>query len=485
MQACVQREPCPAKWKLLLWKKDLGYLEIFIMELRSREQAACGYIAREAAKRGGRAYCVGGAVRDWLLGEVPKDVDVEVYGIEPAELEKMLKEKFRVEMVGKNFGVWILKGLDIDVSIPRRESKTGLGHKDFSVDADPYLSVEAACARRDFTVNAILYDFIGGEFIDPYGGMKDLKAKLLRHTSDKFSEDPLRVLRAMQFAARFGFDVAPETVALCSSIRMEALPIERVYEEWKKLILKGVEISRGLNFLKDCGWVKYFPELEKMVGCPQDPVWHPEGDVYTHTGFCMDSFAEGRIGDEREDLIVGLAVLCHDMGKPLTTEVGEDGKIHSYAHDVVGCRPALSFLERLTREKSLIEAVLPLVERHMAILDLWRNQAGDSAIRRLANKVGRIDRLVRVDKADRDGRPPLPREPSPQGEWILKRAEELAVKDSAPKALILGRHLIALGLKPSAEFSEILDAVYEAQLDGAFADEASAVEYLKSYLAKR
>lgn len=454
-------------------------MKIFADEKSKR---ACEFLAREARAAGGRAYCVGGCVRDALLGVEPKDVDVEIYGLDAEKIERILSKKFRFEIVGKSFGVWILKGLDIDVSMPRTERKTGIGHKAFEIVGDPFLTPKEACARRDFTINAILYDILSGDIIDEFGGMGDLKNKILRHTSERFSEDPLRVLRAMQFAARFNLDVAPETVELCSKIEMENLPEERIFEEWKKLILKGVEISRGLFFLRDCGWVKYFRELADMVDCPQDPRWHPEGDVYVHTAHCMDSFAKKRVGDDREDLIVGLAVLCHDMGKPKCTTIGDDGAIHSYGHDIIGGKVARKFLEHLTREKSIVEEVVPLVERHMAVLDLWRSNAGDGAIRRLAGKVKRIDRLVRLDDADRNGRPPIEPEDSPQGLWIMQRAEALAIKDSAPKPILLGRHLIELGLAPSVKFKDILNAAYEAQLDGAFFDVEHAVKYAKDNL---
>ena len=455
------------------------FMKIFADE---KSKNACEFLAREARAAGGRAYCVGGCVRDALLGVEPKDVDVEIYGLEAEKIERILSKKFRFEIVGKSFGVWILKGLDIDVSMPRTERKTGAGHKAFEIVGDPFLPPKEACARRDFTINSILYDILSGEIIDEFGGMDDLKNKILRHTSERFSEDPLRVLRAMQFAARFNLDVASETVELCSKIEMENLPAERIFEEWKKLILKGGEISRGLFFLRDCGWVKYFKELADMVDCPQDPRWHPEGDVYVHTAYCMDSFAKKRIGDEREDLIVGLAVLCHDMGKPKCTSIGDDGAIHSYGHDIAGGKVARRFLENLTREKSIAEEVVSLVERHMAVLDLWRSSAGDGAIRRLAGKVKRIDRLVRLDDADRNGRPPIEPEESPQGLWIMQRAEALAIKDSAPKPILLGRHLIELGLVPSVKFKEILNAAYEAQLDGAFFDLENAVKYAKDNL---
>lgn len=457
-----------------------------MLKLSPKYADACAFIFESARELGGRAYFVGGCVRDALFGATPKDFDIEVYGLSPRILEEMLARKFRVEKVGKSFGVWILKGYDIDVSIPRRERKTGEGHRAFDIECDPNLSAEEASARRDFTINAVLYDPLDGKIVDPYGGESDLRRGVLRHTSDRFSEDPLRVLRAMQFSARFSMEVAPETVELCSKIPFENLPIERVFGEWKKLILKGRKISRGLNFLRDCGWLKYFPELAATSGCPQDSHWHPEGDVYTHTGFALDAYASARTGDEREDLVVGLAVLCHDFGKPLCTTFGDDGKIHSHGHDILGVKPTRKFLARLTREKSLVEEVVPLVERHMAILDLWRVKAGDSAIRRLARKVGRIDRLVRVDFADRNGRGEGEyKDDSPQGKWISERAAELEVRDSVPKPIVMGRHLQGLGMKPSREFGKILSALYEAQLDGEFSDLAGGMERLRGMLEKK
>lgn len=454
------------------------------INLSGRNAAACLEIAEDVAAAGGRAFLVGGCVRDAVLGKTPKDLDLEVYGIAPSALEGILGRKFRVEMVGKSFGVWIVKGFDIDVSIPRRERKTGDGHKAFDVECDPFLDVKTACSRRDFTVNAMLFDPLKNELIDPYSGMADLRAGVLRHTSEAFAEDPLRVLRAMQFAARFDMAVAPETVSECAKIGFENLPPERVFEEWKKLILKGSKISRGLRFLRDCGWIKYFPELAATVGCPQDPQWHPEGDVFEHTCLCMDFFAENRIGDEREDITVGFAVLCHDFGKPLCTKEGADGKIHSYGHDILGEKPAVSFMLGMTREKALVADVATLVARHMAVLDLWRADAGDSAIRRLARKVGRIDRLVRVDEADRNGRGEYFTTRSPQGAWIMEKARRLAVQDSAPKPLLMGRHLLEMGVKAGREMGKILDDAYEAQLDGAFSDIEGAKAYVHKLLEK-
>jgi tRNA nucleotidyltransferase (CCA-adding enzyme) len=259
----------------------------------------------------------------------------------------------------------------------------------------------------------------------------------------------------------------------------EQLPGERLWEEWKKLILKGNQISHGLQFLKDCGWLEFFPELKALDGCEQDPKWHPEGDVWTHTGHCMDAFARSRVGDEWEDLIVGFAVLCHDFGKPKTTYTDDSGRIRSPRHDILGVPVAQRFFERLTKQKKIFEQVLPLVEQHMRPLALYRDRAGDSAIRRLAARVKRIDRLVRVAHADKNGRPPLQPNGDPEGDWLLKKTEELAIQDNAPKPILLGRHLVAFGIKPGPHFGRILDRAYQAQLDGTFTDESSGRRYLE------
>ncbi|MEA3217115.1 MAG: hypothetical protein QOJ19_3271, partial [Acidimicrobiia bacterium] len=270
-------------------------------------------IARAVDLAGGRAHIVGGAVRDALLGLPSAEVDVEVFGIEPARLTKLVDRIAPVSLVGASFGVLKLHGSRIDVSIPRRERKVGQGHRGFQIDADPTLSPEAAAARRDFTINAMAWNPLTRELVDPYRGRDDLEQRILRHTSHQFAEDPLRVLRGMQFVARFSLTAASETVALCRTIDPEGLAPERMFDEWSKLIRLGVSISSGLAFLADTGWLRYFPELEALVGCQQDPEWHPEGDVWLHTGHVMDCFAAERLGDDWEDLVVGFASLCHDL----------------------------------------------------------------------------------------------------------------------------------------------------------------------------
>jgi len=441
---------------------------------------ACRRIAELVRKEGGVAYLVGGWVRDALLEGVDAslDADVEVFGVEPETLVRLLSENFRCDLYGKSFQIIGLRDHGVDVAIPRRERKVGKGHADFLVEGDPGMSVEEAAARRDFTVNAIYLRLDDGVLIDPYGGLADMEAGVLRHTTERFVEDPLRVLRGMQFAARFGFQVCEETVELSQTLTQEDLSPERLYVEWKKLILKGKDYFAGLDFLRQCGWLKFYPELEVLVGCDQDPKWHPEGDVWVHTLHCLNAFAQMRTGDDWEDLVVGFAVLCHDLGKAVTSEL-KDGRIVSPGHATAGVEITRSFLERMTNQKDLIEEVLPLVQDHMAPYEFYE-KAGNAAVRRLARRVGRIDRLVRVATADKAGRPPVPWEVTiPEGEWLLKKAQELEVESQVPTPFLLGRHLLEFGVSPGPEMGNILKQAFEAQLDGEFADAEGGKEWYR------
>jgi len=451
---------------------------------------------------GGRALLVGGCVRDHLLGGTPKDFDIEVYGLSPDKLQQTLAQKFDLDLVGVSFGVIKLHGHDIDVALPRRETKLGEGHRAFGMEYDPALPIEEASARRDFTVNAIYMDPLSGEIIDPWNGRDDLAKKILRHVSDHFREDPLRVLRGMQFVARFDLTAAPETIEVCRSMTPEGLAPERLMGEWSKLLLQGKKISKGLNFLRAVGWVKYYPELERLIGCEQAPEWHPEGDVWNHTLCCLDAFAldrDARHAAEEiaisavdldllprpspsEDLIVGLAVLCHDFGKPACTKYDPvKGRLRSLGHDEAGVEPTLSFLRRLTNEERLFKEVPPLVRMHMRPFAMWKDKSSDGAIRRLAAKVVRIDRLCRVAEADDAGRPPFPSDPTSY-RWLAEQAKRLEIEASAPKPIVMGRHLVELGLKPGPDFKRLLDQCFEAQLDGVFSDLESGLVFLRSLI---
>lgn len=450
---------------------------------------------------GGRPVAVGGAIRDSLLGHPPKDIDVEVYGLPLEALEAALAAAgLSVHAVGRSFGVLkvdvVVKSGDgrgdvrdvIDVALPRTESKVGRGHKGFVVESDPFMSFEAAAARRDFTINAIGVDLQSGAVLDPWGGIADLEGGVLRHVSDAFDEDPLRVLRAAQFAARFGFVVDDGTVQRCRSLQGElaTLAPERIGEELKKLLQKGIWPSLGLQVLRAVGAVEaLFPELQVLMGCPQEPEWHPEGDVWVHTLMVVDEAARlARLDSlpEREHLLTVLAALCHDFGKPATTEVS-DGRIRSRDHESQGEGPTRTFCARLGIPADDVELVVGLVRDHLKPFMLWkeRDTISDAAIRRLALRVP-VPLLCRVATADHFGRttPDALRREDPAGPWLLQKARDLAVSDGAPRPLLQGRDLQACGLSPGKAFGVILKDAFEAQLEGDFHDHDGAVAWLKS-----
>lgn len=443
---------------------------------------------------GGQPRLVGGCVRDWLLGLEPKDFDVEVYGLDYEALGRALAPFGPTDLVGRSFGVLKVRldGLEYDFSLPRRESKTGVGHRGFAVSPDFSLTEAEAAARRDFTVNAIAYDPIEDRILDFHDGADDLKRQVLRHTSPAFTEDPLRVLRAFQFAARFGFTLAPETVALCRSISdtYAELAVERVWGEWEKWAVKSAQPSRGLVVLKQTGWLRHFPEIAALDGLPQEPEWHPEGDVFVHTGHCLDALVKldsWRAGSPATRRLLSLAVLAHDFGKATTTKQAERrGKLRwtSPEHEAAGGPFAETFLQRIGAPLELGEYVRPLVMNHLLHHD-GPAEYRDTTVRRLARKIApaTLDDLMAVMRADHLGRPPLvSAETEKRLGYLRAAAHKLALEHAAPKPIILGRHLIALGCKPGPHFTPALDAAFESQLDGAFSDEMSGVEWLRNYL---
>jgi len=488
-------------------------------------------ITKALHDKGARALLVGGAVRDMVMGKEVKDYDVEVYGLETFdELEQILSLFGSVNQVGKSFGIVKLRAgeEEYDFSFPRTEQKTGKGHRGFDVKIDGTLSFKEAAKRRDFTVNALGYDILTGEIIDPFGGLNDIQYGILRHIDEHtFVEDPLRVYRAVQFAARFGFEVAQETAQLCKEMvekgMLEELPKERVFEEWKKLLLKAPKPSVGFELMREWGITKrYFHELHTLVACPQDPKWHPEGDVWVHTMMSIDAMAsilreqgvENR--EEKRKLKLLFAVLCHDFGKPLTTTIEfENGeivcwqeynknksisqeihtntphsslltphsikRIRAIGHEKAGIGPTKNFMYRLTNEHDFIESILPLVEHHLKPSQLYAQGAKAGAIRRLATKVNIVD-LVLVAKADFLGRTTKEAKEGvyPAGEWLLAQAEMLNVKEKPMVQLLQGRDLIALGLEPSPRFKEILEDMYQKQMDGIFTDKKEAILYIQN-----
>ncbi|MBO7620073.1 MAG: HD domain-containing protein [Victivallales bacterium] len=436
---------------------------------------------------GGRALLVGGCVRDSLLGLNSKDFDMEVYGLSMEAIRDILGKEYKLDFVGMAFGVLKVLHYDIDIALPRVENKTNSGHKGFDVMFVPDLSYADAASRRDFTINAIMRDPLSGELIDPWNGVKDLHEGVLRHVSAHFVEDPLRVLRAMQFAARFGFQIAKETISLCSTLSQDELAQERVAAEWEKLLLKGRKPSKGLAFLRDCGWIDYYPELKALIGCKQEPEWHPEGDVWEHTLRVLDAAATMRHYAETENLVLMLAALCHDFGKPLTTKVDERGRIISHAHDEAGVAPAAAFIRRIWNKKEL-DDVMPLVKRHMLPTMFIQNDAPDRAYRRLSLEVRSMELLADVAECDLRGvemPEDLLKAKIGRIDLFRERANALNVMVESPKPIILGRHLLERGIKPGPQMKPILDKCFDAQLNGEFNDLPQALEYLDSLLEGR
>jgi len=434
-----------------------------------------------------RAYLAGGCVRDWLLGHNAKDFDVEVYGITYEQLVAALSRFGKTDLVGRSFGVVKLSlrdGAEYDFALARKDSKTAPGHKGFEIHFEPELTLEEATARRDFTINSLLFDPRREEVIDLHRGQEDLRNRILRHTSAAFVEDPLRVLRGFQFAARFELTAAPETLELCRSIKAshDELPKERVWHEWRKWAAHSVKPSLGLAFLRDAGWLEHYPSIAALIGTPQDPRWHPEGDVWIHTSHCCDAMArlpEWRAADEDSRAVLMLAILAHDFGKATTTVVDADG-ISSAGHESASVPIAEIFLEKIGAPLHLRERIAPLVQNHM----FQTETVTDKSVRRLARRMApeTVESLATLMTADSMGRPPRPAEIPRIVHDLRAKATELNVQSSAPKPILLGRHLLERGFKPGPEFKPILDRAFEAQLDGAFHDPENAQRWLDEFL---
>ena len=443
-------------------------------------------------KQGYRPVVVGGYVRDTLLNIPSKDIDIEVFGVESlAHLEALLTPFGKVHSVGKSFGVIKLQlpDMEVDFSLPRQEEKVSQGHKGFCVTVDGALSFEEAAIRRDFTINAMGYDLKSKTLLDPFNGQDDLTHRRLDIVNAQtFVEDPLRLYRAVQFAARFELKATQALHDLaCTMVEkkmLDELPKERVFEEIKKLLLKSRKPSVGLTLMDAFNMLANFPELKALQGVPQEPDYHPEGDVWTHTLMVLDAMTTLHGTDKKKNIRLSLAALCHDLGKADTTET-IDGRIRAIGHEMSGIPLTERFLERLSDEKALLEAVIPLVKHHLKPLQFYKQGAKSAAIRRLANQVN-IEELILLAKADFLGRTTeeaLTGE-FKAGEWLQERAKELDVINMPMAPLLQGRDLLLAGLTPSRAFKTILQKAYERQLDGDITTHDEALSWLKKELLK-
>lgn len=432
---------------------------------------------------GGWPLVVGGAVRDHLLGMQSKDIDVEVYHLVPERLAAALEPFGAVNAVGRSFGVLKLRlpdGVELDVALPRRENRSGprgaLGMPDAT------MTPQEAAARRDFTWNALALT-PDGELLDFYGGVDDLRNGIIRHVSDAFSEDPLRVLRAMQFAARFNMRLAPETVEVCRALLPQEphLARERVWGEWWKWAVQGAVPSAGLHVLQQTGWIAQYPALVATVGSEQDPRHHPEGDVWVHTCHVCDAAARlaGRDGLHGEDRAVLLfSALCHDLGKPETQQRGANGRIRNPGHAAAGVPHTAALLRYIGAWQRIIDRVVPLVREHSAHFSM---EPTPRAVRRLAARLApaTIAEWGRLIEADFAGRPPLP--PRAPAAPTVALAQKLSVATRPMPPIVRGRDLLAAGMAAGPQLGEVLRMAYEAQLDGAFTTLEEGLEWVREH----
>lgn len=422
-------------------------------------------IAESVHEKGGTVYYVGGYVRDKLLGKQNKDIDVEVHGVTPSDLRTILDGFGIVKTQGASFGVYNLRGYDIDIAQPRMESAIGRGHKDFEVYVDPFIGVEKAAMRRDFTMNAMMQNVLTGEIVDPFGGQQDLKNGVIRHVNDKtFVEDPLRVFRAAQFASRFGFEIAPETLDLMQTMDLSTLPKERVYEEMNKALMKADKPSIFFDALRKTDQLDvWFPEMKALIDCPQDPVYHPEGDVWNHTMMVLDNAAGCRDKVTEPEYFM-VSAICHDMGKPDTLSVTEDGHIHTYGHDKAGVAVADRFLKRLNNDNALRGYVLDMVENHMKPHQCFNNESHIKTTNHMFDSVKNRGDLCHLVMADISGKGSVTERALKEQAFL---SERLVIYEArAKEPMVTGKDLIAMGMKPSREFSEILESSRKMHFSG-------------------
>jgi tRNA nucleotidyltransferase (CCA-adding enzyme) len=468
--------------------------------------------ARTVAGRTPKALLVGGFVRDALLGMHPKDADLEVYGMPADEVEALLDGLFpgRVHPVGRAFGVFkvvVADGLDLDVAIPRRESKSGKGHRGFTITGDPGMSVEDAARRRDFTVNAIVADPMTGEVSDPVGGIADLEGRTLRVVDPKtFVDDPLRVYRAAQLAARFALAVEPETLALMSEMvrrgDLGELSPERVTEELKKLLLLAETPSVGFGLLRQLGVIeREYTEFQALIGLGQDSIWHPEGDVWMHVMMSLDVAARivrqpERGFGEAEMTHVMLGVLCHDLGKATTSDL-VDGRICARGHEDAGVGALRTLCARWTFPKTAVDAAIAIMREHQAPMHIWRaKERGEmdakqyrNAVRRTLKRIAPLSwrELIAAIESDWRGRATenAKRPEFPPGTEFSDTSQDIEREGKVTEPLLHGRDLAKLGVPPGPGMGEWIRRVETARDEGEIETKEDAIGFVKTNIHQR
>lgn len=446
-------------------------------------------IAQRFHQAGGRAVLVGGCVRDLLMGRSADDFDIEAYGLNFEDLRTLLSEFGNVIETGKAFGVLKIKGTNIDVAIPRLDNKIGKGHRGFKIVQDPDLTFEQASSRRDLTINSMGFDPLTEELLDPHGGAKDLEQKRLHPTSLlHFAEDPLRGLRAAQFAARFEMTPTDELLSVCKTLDLNELAPERIYQEFAKLLLKSNKPSIGFHFLDNANLIRFFPQIEHLKGTPQSKEYHPEGDVWIHTLMVLDQAAKLRTGNATDDLVLMFSALCHDFGKPLVTKKDETGRLRAIGHEHAGVLPTKLFLEKLQASKDLSIKVSALVDQHLCPLIYTKNKAKDGTYRKLARtlfaaktSMEMLSKLARADHLGRTTTEALAGQ-CPDVDAFIQKCAELDILCAPTPAVVQGGDLIEQGLKPGPKFNVLLKKALHYQDETGSLDKQ---EILKKILGDR
>ncbi len=405
-------------------------------------------IAGDIRAAGGRAFLVGGWVRDAMLGKSCRDYDIEVYDMAQDALVPLLSKYGRTNLVGKAFGVihLAMKGLSLDFSFPRTENKVGYGHRGFVVHTDEKLSFKEAALRRDFTINAMGMELPELTLCDPYGGVEDLKAHRLKHVSDAFAEDSLRILRGVQFASRFELTLAPETAELCKSLSLEDLSKERIYEEFKKWLLKPGKPSLGLRAFLEMDLLRFFPEVK------------PLDSSYEKLGEFLDNMSRNA-ATEPEESRMAMAFAALLSGN----SCAEDWE---------------KFLTGMTNEVKLLRNV-PKLLRYSSAASPEGAFLDDSEIRRLSVALEGLREYCILVVSN-----PMYGEQARLAfvKRLKARALELGVFENAPEPYLTGRYLMSLGLKPGKQFGDLIRESFELQLDGKLQDAEQAEVWAKTKL---
>lgn len=423
-------------------------------------------IANKVKEAGGRTFYVGGYVRDKLLGIDNKDIDIEVHGIDADKLYSILETIQKPLSYGKSFGIFSLKDENIDIALPRTEKCTGNKHTDFKVDIDPFIGYQKACKRRDITINALMQDVLTGEILDFYNGLSDLKKGIIRYVdANTFKEDPLRVLRVAQFQARFDFIMTKDTINLCKEMDLSNLSKERVEEELRKALMKGKKPSLFFDALKQTNQLDYwFKEIKQLETIKQDPIYHPEGNVYIHTMQVID-----RGVAYRDSFEFMLLCLTHDFGKIVTTETIND-RIHAYGHETKGLPLVDTFIKRITNKKEIRKYLNNMIPLHMLPNKYAIDNSAIKKTNRMFYDAYKPKDLINFSICDIGSQKNY--------EFLKERYNHYL--EMIKKPYVSGDDLIKMGLKPNEEFSKILE--YATKLRMAEVDKETALRQIKAII---